>query len=303
MEFGMISTGNSKISFGEILSCFRIVNNLEQKDVADILGIHFNTIVSIEKNNKGTLGIIENLASIYKISEEDIYALYRRANDSNWNYYRTLYEAINQFLVYPNNENEWREEITLGYVIRCFRNVNQLYLRDVAEKLDISKSFVSLLENDKRKIEDKNLEGFANLFGVDVEVFYVIQKQANQEKWSYQRLLFEILNILFDSSKTKESFDKDIIKTNPMVIRAFRIFYNVSQEELSSKMGYSLYQIRSIESGKRSLSKQSLKAFCHAFSLDQKEVLRIQNEAEENGWHHERIMLEIALNWQKNSLS
>lgn len=300
MDFCMISDGSKKISFGDVLCCFRIANNLEQKDVADILGIHFNSIIALERNNKGMLGMVENLACIYKISVEDIYYLYRRAYTNKWDFYQTLNEAIKLFSLYQGNENEWSKEITLGKIIKYFRNVNQLYMKDVAEKLNISKSSVSLLENDKRKIDDKNLEGFAVLFGVNVEDFYIIQKKANNERWSYQRLLLEILKILFNSSKSKECFDKDSIKTNPIVIRAFRTFYNVSQEELSSKMGYSLYQIKSIENGNRSLSKQSLEAFCQAFDLESKDVIRIQNEAEEKEWSHERIMLEIALNWNEN---
>ena len=294
------SVVNPKISYGDILKCFRIINNLNQKEVADLIGKHFNTIVAIEKKNKGTLGTISKLADIYKVGEEDFIALYKRANKSNWNFQKLLYEALKIFMAYPHDEFTWQKEVTLGDVVRCFRHVNQMYLKDVAEKLNISKSSLSLLENNKRKIDYKNLKVFANTFGVSIEDFYSLQKQANQEKWSYQRLLLEVLNVTFSYPNREKNHMKSIVETNPKVIRAFRTFYDLSQEEFSTRMGYSPYQIRSIENGKRRLTNNSLKAFCRVIDIDSEEFIRLQKEAEDNQWSFERIMLEIALNWQKN---
>lgn len=291
---------NPKISYGDILKCFRIINNLEQKEVADIIGTYLNTIFLLEKNNKGTLETIRKLADIYRVGEEDFVFLYKKANKNGWNFQKVLYEALKIFMAYPHDEFAWKEDITLGEIVRCFRRVNQMYMKEVAEKLNISKSSLSLLENAKRKIDDKNLEGFANIYGVNVEDFYSLQRLSNHEKWSYQRLLLEILNITFSYPSREENYMKNMIKTNPTIIRAFRTFYDLSQEELSTRMGHSSYLIRSIEKGKRSLTKDSLKAFCKVIDVECEDVLRIQKEAEYNQWPYERIMLEIALNWKKN---
>ena len=80
------------------------------------------------------------------------------------------------------NAKKWGD-ILSGYLKKC-REDRGLTQSDVAEKLDISESYYSLIENGKRqpKMKIDLAEKLSNIFGVTIE-YIMEQEKEKKARW------------------------------------------------------------------------------------------------------------------------
>ena len=57
-------------------------------------------------------------------------------------------------------------------VIRALRKANKLTLAELAKRVDVTPSTISAWENGESKLSAKDLAAIANVFDVNVSVFY-----------------------------------------------------------------------------------------------------------------------------------
>ena len=117
------------------LFTLREYNDLLQKDIAKILGIHCRTYSSWETGTKIIpLKHLNSLCNYYKVSMDYIFKLSKSKTYNNINYLKEL------------NKKE------IGLRIKNVREVNNLTLRDLAGELNTTSSTISAYETGKTLI-------------------------------------------------------------------------------------------------------------------------------------------------------
>ena len=92
------------MQIGEVFRVFRIANDMSIKESAEALECSAGFLSDVERCNKSLgLELMMKLASVYNVRLSDILKIQEDSCDGNWNYAKTLYEAL--FLLI-NKENE-----------------------------------------------------------------------------------------------------------------------------------------------------------------------------------------------------
>lgn len=291
----------------DVIKHFRFVNQLNCKEVAEIIDIPYVMMTCVEKDERCiTNEILEKLANVYNVAVEDFYQLRNNANANNWNEKEILKSALEITIYYQELEDIETKEITFGNVLKAFRIINKMSIALIARKLNVSQSLITYIEKGQRNITADNLEFFAKAYQVESSDFYSLYEQANKEKWTYQKLLYEVLKL--DSCCTDEQlrFQKTLHKNhkiNPKVIKAFRVFFDLSPEQIATQIECSVDYYYKVEKGKGGLSMSSIKNIAHILQIEVHEIFELNNAVTENEWCFERIMSEIGLIWRKKNLS
>ena len=200
-----------------------------------------------------------------------------------------------------------KHETTMGDIIRCFRIANKMGTKQLAEHLGVSHTRISLWENDKTGITKENLEKIATFFHVTLDDMYNLERQANAYEWEYQQVLMEAIRIYLSYQNPKE-IDKDSISeykldTNANILRAVRLFNDMSVKEFSEKTGCAYRTIQAGELENRGYSLTTMKKLAEAVEIDVSELLQLQREANKQQWDLKRCMLEVSWCWYRRHIS
>ena len=87
------------------------------------------------------------------------------------------------------------QRMTTGKVLKLFRlTVGENFTAsDLAEKIGVSKAYISAVENNKREPGIKGLKKFSEAFNVPVYVIVRIVEEANENSWSHERTFLEVV--------------------------------------------------------------------------------------------------------------
>ena len=102
------------MKLGEVLRIFRIANNKKVKDVAKELQCSNTFITEIEANRKKpSLETVKKLARCYEVTASQILLIHEESGENDWNFQKTLYEALIQW--FKTNNPEWLETRIKNY--------------------------------------------------------------------------------------------------------------------------------------------------------------------------------------------
>ena len=93
------------MTLGEVLRIFRITSNKKVKEVAETLQCSSTFITEIEGNRKKpSLETIKKLARCYEVTASQILLIHEKSIEEDWNFQKTLYEALIQWFKTNNPE-------------------------------------------------------------------------------------------------------------------------------------------------------------------------------------------------------
>lgn len=206
-------------------------------------------------------------------------------------------------------EKNWpgiKPETTMGDIIRCFRIANKMGTKQLAVHLGVTHTRISLWESAKTGITKENLEKIATFFHVTANDMYSLERMANKYEWEFQQVLMEAIRIYLSYQKPKEvqlgTTTEYKIETNGNILRAIRLFNNMSVKEFSEKTGIAYRTIQAGELGNRGHSLTTMKKVAEATEIDVNEVLQLQVEANKQEWTLKRCMLEVSWCWYRRHL-
>ena len=122
----------------------------------------------------------------------------------------------------------------LGAKVRALRRRENLSQADLAERLDISPSYLNLIENNHRALPAPLLIRLAQLFGVELHSFAV------DEDGRLSAGLFEALaDPMFENQDVLQNEVRDLASDSPAIARAFLTLYRTYQQTRESAAGLS----------------------------------------------------------------
>lgn len=95
---------------------------------------------------------------------------------------------------------------TTGEILKNYRFKNNLTLTEMAEKLEVSQAFVSYIETDKKRVSEKLLKVFKNIFSEE-EYIDILKYEGVATRPSHIRN--ELERIELNEKKDKEKKEKN----------------------------------------------------------------------------------------------
>lgn len=98
-----------------------------------------------------------------------------------------------------------KRDIARGQIFRITRIVKDYEMSEMASMLEISKSYLSLLENAKRSVSDKILNKYLECFGIERQVFNKLEEEVikilSNDKVEIIEVAFLVVKMLKMASK------------------------------------------------------------------------------------------------------
>lgn len=155
-----------------------------------------------------------------------------------------------------------KNSVTVGELIKEYRQANRLSLQEFADRAGLSKSYINMLEKNHNSSTHKEIEP-------TVKTIHAVAKAMGM---SPSELFSKATNISFNP--TDEDREKLYGTAVPIEmalgenIRRARMKARISQEELAKRLGYkSRSTIAKIESGENDLTQKKVAAFAKALNV------------------------------------
>lgn len=81
----------------------------------------------------------------------------------------------------------------IGEIIKIFRIVNQVTTCQLAEKVEVTQTFITKIEKGRKQVPPRLLEKIAEAFDIEEDVIIKISRDSEKNSWSFQKTLFEVL--------------------------------------------------------------------------------------------------------------
>ena len=79
-------------------------------------------------------------------------------------------------------------------VLKMLRVSNDLTIKELAEKTGISASYISDLENGRKKEPSiEIIQKYSEALNVSIDTIVYFTKEAKGKQWEYQKMLYELL--------------------------------------------------------------------------------------------------------------
>ncbi|MFO0651103.1 MAG: short-chain fatty acyl-CoA regulator family protein [Polyangiales bacterium] len=114
-----------------------------------------------------------------------------------------------------------KEAVKLGGKVRALRRRESLSQAELASRLDVSTSYLNLIENDRRPLPASMLFKLAREFGVELQEFV-----ADDDARLVSDLLEAFSDPLFEATVLKDADVREFVTTSPAVAREALRLYN-----------------------------------------------------------------------------
>lgn len=81
-------------------------------------------------------------------------------------------------------------------IFKALRICNDLSKKELAEKLNINTSYITLIEQGKKYPSLTLLKKYCQCFNISYKTFVLLEDDTDRNGWSYQEVLFNVLKIL-----------------------------------------------------------------------------------------------------------
>lgn len=81
----------------------------------------------------------------------------------------------------------------LGNVLKALRMVNELSIKDLAAKMDVSSTYISEVEANNKNPSLDMLSKYSEALGVSKSAIMYFDEEGAKHEYNYQKLLLEIL--------------------------------------------------------------------------------------------------------------
>lgn len=90
------------------------------------------------------------------------------------------------------------EKKGLGYVLKLLRIANDMTIKELAEKMEISAAYISEIESENRNPSLAMLSKYSEILGVKKSVILYFEEKGEECDYNYQKLLLEMLRKIAD---------------------------------------------------------------------------------------------------------
>lgn len=90
------------------------------------------------------------------------------------------------------------ETVSLGKVLRLLKIARGLSSRELAEKMNVSSTFISEVESDSKKPSLEMLSKYSAALGVRSSTILYFDEEMSGKKYKYTQLLYEILKKIIE---------------------------------------------------------------------------------------------------------
>lgn len=94
---------------------------------------------------------------------------------------------------------------TIGTILKISRITNDLRVSEVSKIIKISPSYICDIERGRRNPSLRTLEKLSNVYKIPVSEFYRVKEKADEEKWDYKKVFYEIIKSYFKHNPEEES--------------------------------------------------------------------------------------------------
>lgn len=178
----------------------------------------------------------------------------------------------------------------IGKILKVFRITNDLSTRDLAAKMQVTHSYISLLENGKRKVSHDILHAFAKTYNIGeyqiMDIVHYYEELEGDELQRYQLCLLKVLELTTSKHKKAESkVDKNVL----VILKIARQANQMTVQYASSISGVSVVYITELENGKKdNISMTYLKKLSNAYNLNADQVIKLAEYYEQLEVNEER---------------
>lgn len=199
------NTISHDITYGDIVKCLRIINNLSRGQATKVTRLSRPTISNVELSSiEMSERSLRAFALGYGVREKDIHYLYFVANKEKWGYQKLLYEVLKYYVSNRKNKAHEMRLIPIGEVLKCFRVVNLLRQCEVIEQTGISQQRLSHVEHGERIISCENIEKLATAYNVSANDIHRLYDVSRKNRLTYEEIMLEAFNILFRHKKERD---------------------------------------------------------------------------------------------------
>lgn len=92
--------------------------------------------------------------------------------------------------------NKGIREEGVGDVLRLLRKAEDISIKDLATKLNVSSAYISEIESNKKKPTWDMLSRYSEVFNTDMSVILYFEEERKRKKYDHKKLLLEILKKL-----------------------------------------------------------------------------------------------------------
>lgn len=95
-----------------------------------------------------------------------------------------------------------------GKILRLFRIARDMSIKELAEKMQVSSSYISDVERGVRNPSMETCKKYSDAFGVPLSVIIFFDEELTEHGYNYRKLLISILKKveLIDNGKDEEGF-------------------------------------------------------------------------------------------------
>lgn len=84
----------------------------------------------------------------------------------------------------------------IGSVLKSFRIIENLSIRELAEQVGVTPNYVSDVEANRKSPSLKTLEKYASVFGVRISTLLALNEESQEIHYNHKLMLLNILNSL-----------------------------------------------------------------------------------------------------------
>lgn len=90
----------------------------------------------------------------------------------------------------------------LGNVLRLLRIANDLTIKELAEKMDVSSTYISEIEANNKKPSLEIITKYSNVLNVNRSSIMFFDEEGEKNGYNYQKLLLDILQRIVEKKST-----------------------------------------------------------------------------------------------------
>lgn len=90
-----------------------------------------------------------------------------------------------------NSQSSQKFQVTYGDVLKGFRILNNLSRQELAKKIMCTSAYIGALESNTRKESPRFKRDLFQVLGVKEDDVTILLKQAQENQWSFAKLLYE----------------------------------------------------------------------------------------------------------------
>lgn len=100
-----------------------------------------------------------------------------------------------------NNENISSKKSQLGYVLKLLRIANNMSIKELSQKINVSSNYISEIESSKKSPSLETLAKYSEALNVSKSTILYFDEQGEKEGYNYQTLLLKILEEIVRGNK------------------------------------------------------------------------------------------------------